>query len=274
MSSWRAVAYDNIEQQTIDSHPAHGAEAGGAFVPQTFSGPINGLDNGDRLALESDIDPHSALAPNMLQQRLGAENIGLDSTDVNRVLAWNPRQRSADITVLHVQDSAAINIATNPDDGSWYAPTDGSEPLRPNAGYPLDSRPDAQYAAQTNDVIGNDANQPFPFVAPDGIHIVAEKILSLADRLSESPSSHQVPYAGWGEVLGVWPWSGDKTAMPRPIVSDPLYFDTAIPDALPSVSGAGNAFTPWDMHTISPLTFRAPPEPWDTSDPSYINSGL
>lgn len=266
MSSWRASSYDNAEQQIADSHPATGAEAGNGFTMQTDQGS---LAPDDRLSWLSSGSPEGMVNAQGDSSNLGAEltNTGQQAVGDGPTIAWNPTQRTSHITSLRVEDSAAINIEQFFDDGTWYTTEDE------HAGFPLPREPDNVYAARTNDVAGGGVNVPFPFTIEPGLHLVAEKILVTDVRASEALTTFQVPYPGWGQTTGQNPFTGEKDAMPRPLVSQPLANLDPISNAIPSPGGSAGVY-PMDTPTTKPLTWRTAPEPWDTSDPSYIDSGV
>lgn len=157
--------------------------------------------------------------------------------------------------------------------GTWY------DTLRPNAGYQLPLASDDTYVAVTDDEMGEPYGQHDPLLVPIGEHYVPEKPIQVPSRNSTQPSTEQHPYKLFGFQLGSWEWSGQKAAQERPIADSGPYFEQPLADRLPNPGGAGGAMTDDQAYNLypQPLTFRAPPTPWDIGPNSvngfYVDSG-
>jgi len=159
--------------------------------------------------------------------------------------------------------------------GQWY------DTLRPHAGIYLPVMDDDVYASLTGDVVAErvyGAKDPL-FVEP-GVREVPEKPLQYASRLSTKPSNPQGADVDFGAQLGAWEWSGSKRAMERPIADSGPWFDTTLSGTIPSPSGAGGSMESEAAYNLypQPMTFRAPPTPWDTGTNAdngfYVDSGV
>ena len=145
---------------------------------------------------------------------------------------------------------------------------------RPYAGWPLSLESDVEYANRTNDYSGDTIGETVPYLATVGQHNIPEKSLDIPFRESGHPAEIQ-RVRPWDILLGAWPWTGAKTSMQRPSAATPMTFDTPLEDAYPSGMGTSNADLVGQYNVLPrPMTWRAPPEPWDTvNDGGYVDSG-
>lgn len=154
--------------------------------------------------------------------------------------------------------------------GEWY------DTLRPNAGYPLNQEDDLVYAAITGDV-APDKQRNFNKLTSDTERLVPEKPQQWTERLSREPASEQEPYRLWGTALGAWEWTGEKAAQDRPVADPGNWFALPLQDGIPSATGAAGAMSADYDLSARPLTFRAPPTPWDVGENGdngyYVDGG-
>ena len=250
---WRTAQYDLAVNDSagIDSAPAvHDMYIGSGFQQQTVSGVRHVDDTDDRVTYEATI---MATSPQAFSIGLHADNdgVGYSSTEPGTVFGGI---------------SYGVEANTGPDDG------------RPRIGYPLDHRPDMEYANATNDVVGDTVLAQMPQLLPPNVRYVMEKPQQEVYRASLMPAEiqHTRP---WDIVAGAWPWTGEKVALQRPSATAPLTFQTALHDPIPSPMGTSGAdvgpnFIHMNVYT-TPMTFRVPPEPWDVrNDGTYVDSGV
>jgi hypothetical protein len=161
-------------------------------------------------------------------------------------------------------------IQEGDEQNQWY------DTLRPQAGYPLALQSDVDEANSTG------VHSPNLSVTSDGYLntpgygrlLIPEKPVQVADRESRHPAEI-TSTRPWDVLMGAWPFTGLKTAMQRPVAATPLTFDSPLVNALPSPTGTQGADIP-NTPNYNPyaLTFRAPPEPWDTANNGqYVDSG-
>ena len=150
----------------------------------------------------------------------------------------------------------------------WY------DTLRPYAGFPLPIEADIDAANKTNDYSLTSTVEDFGYLANGDTRIVAEKLKQVATRPSRFPSTSQ-PTRPWDVLLGAWPWTGDKLSLQRPLASTPTQFDSDLVDALPTPTGTNFVEMPNTPNFAPyPVTFRAPPQPWDTGTTGqYVDGG-
>lgn len=158
----------------------------------------------------------------------------------------------------------------NPD---WY------DTLRPNAGFPLPVQNDEQYSFETGDEMGSRFGIQTDFLVEPGTRLVPERALDIPWRESMHPATIQAPYTDWDTALGATEWTGQKAAMQRPIADPGPWFNEPLYDQVPSPTGAGAAMTsPYSYdYYPQPMTFRAPPSPWDQGENElngyYVDGG-
>lgn len=238
---------------------------GAAFEQQTMTGPTFNDPGDDRVTFIGDAyDPTVQLQRSLslpADQAFG--NRPDDFTEAN-----NPNMK-ANVPNVAVM-GATIVQSTN--DGQWY------DTLRPAAGYQLPVMNDRTYALITDDQMGEPFGQHDPYFVEPGVRVVAEKPLDIPNRLSAEPSTEQHPYTGFGSALGQWEWSGMKAAQERPVADSGPWFTDALTDKVPTPTGAGGPMV-GDGYEVyaSPMTFRAPPVPWDQGTNQengyYVDSG-
>ncbi len=175
-------------------------------------------------------------------------------------------------------------IVQSEETGLWY------DTLRPNAGYQLPSwQSDEVYAAVTGDTISQPYGVTDPLLVEIGERLLDPSPLasvvtmfndgSTQVRLSREPSTPQAFYNLWDTALGAENWDGRKAAMNRPVADPGPWFEQAIVGGIPSPTGAGGSMVANNSFELAaePMTFRAPPEPWDTgpnnANGRFVNGG-
>lgn len=255
---YRSVEYADDLTYTDPSEPSTKPEhLGSAFRIQTTVGTQFTDPTDDRVTQLAGIDEQAT--PYMRSLRLGAD---LDSTGdavhggvvFNTSFQQNPSEILPNGNVpMNVGIPTSI-VQSYPN--GWY------DTLRSHAGYPLPQESDIQYAMETGDVMPHKILTQELLVS-DLTRIVPEKPQQWTDRLSREPAKEQAVYPLWARALGRWEWSGIKAAQDRPIADTGPYFTEPLHDGIPSNSGAAGAMSnDYDLNP-RPLTFRAPPTPWD-----------
>lgn len=239
MTSWRAsdIAYDDPDAGISSAPATAGKYVGAAFQQQTAYG-ANLTDDEDRVTYEASI---ATLTDNIDAHGLGADYA--TGTPGNPVVFGNKED-------------------------VWY------DTLRPNAGFPLPIVGDVEYGNATNDVMGDTVNEDIGNIADPNVYSVPEKPKQYPSRVSAMPAEiqHTRP---WDILMGMFPWSGAKVALQRPSATTPITFEEPITDAIPSPGGSAADVPNTPNFSPYPLTFRAPPAPWDTAnDGEYVDSGL
>lgn len=255
-----------------DVHMSHtlpttdGRYIGAGFQPQTPTGTLHTDafdDRVDYLATEDGTGSEG-----LFHWRLPADDQSTGHSSVYGSVVFGGITYAENPTHSY-RDPAHIQV--NPD-GDYFAT------LRGTAGYPLVAVTDEAWAIETNDTIGDSANNDLAGGLLTQPRHVMEKAIDIPHRASLHPASIQNTRP-FDVIMGAWPWLGEKAALQQPVVSTPLYFPNPIEDGLPSPTGAagtyGGAYVP---NTVSlapmPLTFRVPPSPWDTGQASsFMDSG-
>lgn len=270
MTSWRASSVDPTV--AVNSVPSKSRiNIGAGFDPQTALG-VRHVDNfDDRVTYEASIVSDVPQAVN-IKQRGNVIADGYQATHPTNLSPgflrnMNPtRQANIPAPDGHT-DTNIVNVGNG---GSV-----DETMVRPWAGFPLQGTSDAEYANRTNDVVGTPPpHLQYGFLQPNGVRRVMEAALDTADRGSVQPTQPQIARP-WDTKLGRWPWTGDKTALARPLTSQPLNFDRPISNALPSPTGAGGPAYMRNDLSVKPLTFRVAPAPWDQgAEGDFVDSGV
>lgn len=260
------IASDNTQEQ--DVNPAtQGIYTGAAFQNQAPVGTRQVDTFDDRVTYEANIETTVPQAVSIgLGNDMDAAGTSADGTSLSRrfLQALNPT-RKANLPPRSDIDAVIVNVGN----GGSFDETQ----YRPWAGLPLSGTSDQQWAADTNDMIGDTINTPFDYLQRPGERRIMERTLAIPDRLSEHPTQSQA-IRPWDVLLGAWPWSGNKAAQQRPVSAQPLNFDTPIHDGIPSPTGAGGESYMVNSLGAMPLTFRTAPSPWDTgTDGTFVDSG-
>lgn len=246
---------------------------GAAFQQQTTEGSVFNDPADDRVVFLGD-----AFDPTEMRQRSLSLPADLASTgdSVHGGVVFGPvvdnpnPNRSANVPARTDAPGSAIPQV----DGTWY------DTLRPQAGFQLPGADDTTYSAATGDEMGEPYGQHDPFLVPIGERYVMEKTLDMPSRNSTQPSTEQHVYTEWATALGSWLWSGQKAAQERPIADAGPYFTAPLADRIPNAGGAGGSMIDPAAYNLypQPLTFRAPPTPWDVGPNEdngfYVDSGV
>jgi len=249
---------------------------GAAFQPQNDRGPTYQDPGDDRVTFIGDTDDptvmyhRSMVLPADLASTGTAVRGGVIFPGLEQ--ATDPNGNDGTFNAYPGQVGAIEQSRT----GTWY------DTLRPHAGFPLPTADDATYAAVTQDITSADVyGATDPLLVTPGVRIVEERPLDYASRLSMQPSSEQAPYPGFGSALGEWEWNGSKRAMERPVADQGPWFEEPLGSgSLPTPTGAGGAMVDSQGYNLypQPLTFRAPPTPWDQGTNSengfYVDGGI
>lgn len=269
---WRA---DDYQEDLMAQNPSMPATdpifRGAAFQPQTMIGPTFNDPGDDRVSFIGD-----ASDPSVMLHRSQAlpDVVWGDGAGITTQIQPNPEGGAQ--APQHVGVPGA---ATPQRPGAWY------DTLRPQAGYPLPLMSDQTYADITGDQNGTPFGQHDPYLVDVGDRIVAEKPLDMPtiisggaviSRKSMPPSTDQAIYEEWDTVMGAQLWSGQKDALERPIADAGPWYTQAIRDGIPSPTGSSAMYV--DNHVYAePLTWRAPPTPWDQGlnedNGRYVESG-
>ena len=275
-TSWDLIGRPDMHYDT--TQPATGSQyVGTAFRPQDLVGVRLTDPFDDRVDYVAGEDGKPLSTP---QWSLPADNNGVGVVSVyggttsfgGVTYGENPSHGASGIKSFRVtDDTAAQNIQWNPATGEWY------DTLRETAGFPLVAVSDKQWANDTNDTIGDTANELYGtgLLVQQGERRVIERSLDIPHRASTHPISVEVERP-WDVVMGSWPWTGEKASASQPVVSTPLFFADPIPDGIPSPTGAAGAMWP-NTVDMAPqiMTWRTPPSPWDDGDGrnSYVDAG-
>lgn len=246
---------------------------GAAFQQQQTSGPTYDDPYDDRVTFIGDAEDPTVQYHRSMQLPADLFSTG-DSVDGGVI--FGPVEQSGKPNSMHfgMGASGAVGAAQqSPNDGAWYAT------LRPHAGYPLPVVPDEVYAEVTTDVVAADVyGATDPLLVAPGVRLLEEKPLDMPSRLSMQPSSEQEPYKDFDTILGQTSWSGMKRAIERPIADSGPFYEEVLTGRIPSPTGAGGSMVQpysYDLYP-QPMTFRAPPVPWDqgvNADNGYYVDG-
>ncbi len=240
-----ATQYASGTDETPSTNPA---DIGAAFQPQSRQGSY-GVDftddRVDYLSGDADVNP----------QMVSAGQLG------------NPNDSEGKAAMYGGSIFGGLQYGNREDE--WY------DTLRPQAGFPLPLASDTEEANRTSvyasDIV-NEPSEPNGAYSTDG-HRITERSFNEPSRVSAMPAEIQ-PSRPWDIVMGAFPWTGTKVTMQSPTAASPQTFASPLLDAIPSPTGMGTADTPSYYLNPNPLTFRTPPEPWDTgSDGFYVDSG-
>jgi hypothetical protein len=281
------TAYPEDLMDVDPSYPAQEPQfVGTAFQQQTMRGPTFNDPGDDRVSFIGDAYDPTVMHMRSLSLPADLDSDGYGASHGGIVFPGGPQIQPSTITPDgNVPNSPAVlgGEVVQSDGGDWY------DTLRPNAGWPVSLMGDEQYAAVTGDTIAHEFGVVDPLTVTPGTYTVPEKPLqtvvtefnngSTQTRLSKEPSTEQAPYRLWGSALGEWIWGGRKDALNRPIADSGPWFSEPLYDGIPSPTGAGGAMQSsysYDLYP-EPMTFRAPPTPWDQGPNSdngyYINGG-
>lgn len=245
---FRPAEYSVVDDTAgINSRPAtNDRYIGSAFEQQTVYGTRMVDPNDDRVTFEAGIHSES---PQAFSHTLPADNDGVGTSSVYGGLTFSG------VSYGPVAD-------TGPDNG------------RPRVSFPLSHESDIAYANRTNDMAGGTIMDEMDLLVRPFEFTVPEKSIQQPYRFSMQPAEIQMPRP-WDTIAGAWPWTGEKVALQRPAAASPFVFLQPLENAIPSPTGTNNADGQGHMNvTPYPMTFRLPPEPWDTRDDgTYVDSG-
>lgn len=141
--------------------------------------------------------------------------------------------------------------------------------LRPYAGFPLPIKPDVDYLTSTNDGPRHTTNGPVTAVPKLAI---PERVKGVESRKPGMPSETQ-RIRWWDKfTLGRAVWSGRKVSQTRPLAAQDDLNPQPVRNPIPSPGGSRPDMAGTNMRPY-PVTFRTPPEPWDTRNGYYVDSG-
>jgi hypothetical protein len=247
---------------------------GSAFLQQKTEGVTFADPGDDRVTYIGD-----AYDPSVQRHRSLLLEADLFSTgdSVDGGVVFGPVVQQPNVTrSANVPNTPAVlggNVIQSTNQGEWY------DTLRPHAGWALPVGNDQQYAFETGDSMGERFGETEPFEVEPGVRIVAERALDIPWRESMHPATPQAVYEDWDLALGSVEWSGQKASQGRPVADPGPWFNEPLYDSIANAGGAGGAMTNPEAYNYypQPMTFRAPPSPWDQGENElngyYVNGG-